>query len=133
MSSQFYPTRSFIRFAAKSQITADLSGHAVPAYVDRHGTVDVSLEFQPAEQGDGAYCDVFQASGDCLDELLLKRITQAMFDLDQHPDLYQAYPTAAAAAAVEAQVAEAIVEAYKQASLEQRQSVVAKFNALLDR
>lgn len=132
MSNQFYPTRSFIRFAAKSQLTADLAGHAVPVYVDRAGAIDSSLEFQPADGGSGAYCDVFEASGDCLDEILLQRITQATFDPDQHPELYRPYPTAAAAATVETELAQSIVETYKQASLEQRQALVEQFNALLD-
>ncbi|WP_017299041.1 hypothetical protein [Nodosilinea nodulosa] len=133
MSNQFYPTRSFIRFTAKSQLTADLAGHAVPVYIDRGGAIDSTLEFQPADSGTGAYCDVFEASGDCLDEMLLQRIVQAMFNPSQHPELYRPYPTAAAAAAVEAELAQTIVDVYKQACLEQRQSLVEQFNALLDR
>lgn len=132
MSHPVYPTRSFIRFTAKSQLTADLAGHAVPAFVNRSGAIDQAIEFQPAEDGVGAYCDVFQASGDCLDEALLLRVAQDMFDPDQHPEVYRPYPTAAAAAAVEADLAQAMVDAYKQASLEQRQSVVEQFNALLN-
>ncbi len=73
---------------------------------------------------------MFQASGDCLDEALLQRVAQAMFDPDRHPEVYRPCP---AAAAVEADLAQAMVDAYKQASLEQRQSVVEQFNALLDR
>lgn len=132
MSNPVYPTRSFIRFTAKSQLTADLAGRAVPAFVNRNGAIDQAVEFQPAEDGVGAYCDVFEASGDCLDEALLQRIAQNLFDPDRHPEVYRPYTTAAAAAAVEADLAQAIVDAYKQASLEQRQSVVAQFNALLD-
>ncbi|PSN16367.1 hypothetical protein C7293_02865 [filamentous cyanobacterium CCT1] len=133
MSHQVYPTRSFIRFMAKSQLTADLAGHAVPAYVSRSGAIDETLDFQPAEDGSGAYCDVFRASGDCLDEALLQRITAAMLDPEQSPKLFRPYASEAEAAKVEAAAAEAIVAAYKQACLEQRQQLVDQFNQLLDR
>ncbi|HSM82619.1 MAG TPA: hypothetical protein VLS96_13085 [Nodosilinea sp.] len=133
MSSPVYPTRAFIRFTAKSQLTADLAGHAVPVYVDRGSGNDDASEFQPATDGVGAYCDVFQATGDCLDEALFQRITADLFDPDQHPELYRPCTSATEAAAVETQVANAIVAAYKQASLGQRQALVEQFNALLER
>ncbi|PSR19178.1 hypothetical protein C8255_03725 [filamentous cyanobacterium CCP3] len=133
MSHQVYPTRSFIRFMAKSQLTADLAGHAVPAYVSRSGSTAQTMDFQPAEDGSGAYCDIFQASGDCLDEALLQRITTATLDPEQSPKLFCPYPSETEAAKVEAAAAEAIVTAYKQACLEQRQRLVDQFNHLLDR
>lgn len=133
MNSQFYPTRSFIRFTAKSQLTADLAGQPVPACINRNGAADQFLQFQPAANDPGAYCDVFQASGDCLDDALLQRIIQTTFDPAQTPELYSPYPTAAAAATVEAETAQTIIDAYKQASLEHRHSLVEQFNHLLDR
>ncbi|MGB3199997.1 MAG: hypothetical protein WBA99_03790 [Nodosilinea sp.] len=133
MSHQVYPTRSFIRFIAKSQLTADLAGQAVPAYVSRGGAVDQTLDFQPTEDGSGAYCNVFQASGDCLDEALLQHITAAMLAPEQSPELFCPYASEAEAAKVEAAAAEAIVAAYKQSCLKQRQRLVNQFNTLLDR
>jgi hypothetical protein len=133
MNSSFYPTRSFIRFTAKNQLTADLAGRAVPVYVDRDGVMDTALEFRPAGNGVGAYCDVFQATGDCLDEILFQRVTQIMFDPNRHPELYRAYATADEAIAIEAKIAQAIIDAYKQTCLEQRQALVNQFNTLLKR
>jgi hypothetical protein len=133
MSSQIYPVRSFIRFTAKSQLTADLAGDAVPIYVNRGGAVDQALAFQPADDGGGAYCEVFQAAGDCLDDDLLQHITATMFDPDRHPEIYRSYDSRTVAAQVETEAAAAIVLAYKQACLEQRQQLVAQFNHLFDR
>lgn len=135
MDSNIYPTRSFIRFSAKSQLAADLSGRLMPVYIERNGIEQSDMVQPAASNGNdaGAYCEVFQAESESLDEALFRRIVQEAFAPDRHPELYRTYPSEAAAAAVEAQMANNIVQAYKQVCLQQRQAVVESFNALLAR
>jgi formylmethanofuran:tetrahydromethanopterin formyltransferase len=133
MTGDHYPSRSFIRFAAKSQLTADLAGHSVPVYVDRNGLDEFNtVEPCPDSAGEvGAYCEVFEAKADSINDSLFQRVTQELLNPDQHPEIYRSYPSRAAAAAVEAKATSFLVERYKQVCLAQRQTLVQQFNALL--
>ena len=179
-----YPSRSFIRFAARNQLIADLTGRGFPMVVKRFGgesyvqkitpsdqpeteqpnsnsaeinpaDFGISLDFggpseksgasnfeqpspeetQAAESNGeaaplGENCDPAQKTG-TIDDALLSEITKTLFNLNRSPELYQSCGTKGAAAAVEARIAEEIVETYKQIKLKQECPIVQSLNALL--
>ncbi|MCG8361893.1 MAG: hypothetical protein MJA27_01010 [Pseudanabaenales cyanobacterium] len=179
-----YPSRAFIRFAARNQLIADLTGRGFPLIVKRFGGESYVQKVTPSDQPEteqpgsnsfdinpsdlgmspdffnpneksgeanfeqprsqesqssgqhdeaaslGPNCDPAQQAA-TIDEALFREITQTVFNLNHSPELYQASGTKRAAAAVEARIAEEIVETYKQIKLKQECPIVQSLNALL--
>ncbi len=78
----------------------------------------------------GPDCDPAQQT-EAIDEALFGEITKTLFNLNRNPELYQSCGTKRAAAAVEARIAEDIVDTYKQIKLKQECPIVQSLNALL--
>lgn len=124
-----YPTRSLIRFKAKSQLMAELTGESFTTRIHRNGASTLET-VEPTTAESAAYCDQLKAD-EPLDEELFKAVTDQVFQPDVHPELYWTYPSQASVDAVERRLVAEIVAAYQSDRLEQRQQLVNRLNALL--
>lgn len=124
-----YPTRSLIRFKAKSQLMAELTGESFTTRIHRNGTSTLET-VEPSTMESAAYCEQLKAD-EPLDEELFNVITNQIFQPDVHPELYWTYPLQTAVDAVERRLVAEIVAAYQAACLEQRHQLVNRLNALL--
>lgn len=128
-----YPTRSLIKFIAKSQLAADLAGREVLTFIHRQGETQPSQAVQPQTRHDlhsTAYAETAQTS-EQLDEELFQAIVTSRFHPSQNPDLYDPCASRNRAAAIEARVAAEIVQHYKQFKQRQRGALVDRLNRLL--
>ncbi|MEM9216884.1 MAG: hypothetical protein AAGD25_21355 [Cyanobacteria bacterium P01_F01_bin.150] len=155
MANPIYPTRSFIRFQAKRQLTADMSGQQVMTFVSQDSSgsqMDVTLpnppeELQPLEiqptlesyqdnPQKAHYAAVnHQETKDSfpngLDESLFKEIADLTFHPDQHPEIYQPCQSIDAANAIEQAIAIEIVDTYKRIKVNATKPSIQSLNALL--
>jgi hypothetical protein len=147
MENHIYPTRSFIKFSARSQLISNLTGQVFTTYIQRQGlsaTTDLISPESPdswsetsdAEQtgaGNDASSDAMNPShiDEELDESLFRDITSTTFHPDQHPELYQPCESLERAAEIESQIAAEIVETYQRIRVQQNHPVVQTLNALL--
>ena len=138
MVNPLYPTRSFIRFQSKSQLTADMSGQQVMTFVRRESVdsrMDLALPSEShkdlnAALNHGQESDIHPASVG-LDESLLKDISSLAFHPDQHPEIYQPCASREQAAAIEQAIAAEIVATYKQIKANETNPNIQALNALL--
>ncbi len=152
MENHIYPTRSFIKFSARSQLMSNLTGQVFKTYIQRHGqsvTTDlispelpVSFSELSDDRTDSDLDDIYSGShhgtdweanqmDEELDEALFRDITSIVFHPDQHPELYQPCASVESAAEIETQIAAEIVETYQRIQLNQQQPIVQTLNALL--
>ncbi len=124
-----YPTRSLIRFKAKSQLMAELTGESLTTRIHRNGMSTLET-VEPSTAESAAYCEQLKAD-EPLNEELFKTIADQVFQPDLHPELYWTYPSQASVDAVETRLVAEIVAAYQTACLEQRRQVVNRLNVLL--
>ncbi|MGF1496991.1 MAG: hypothetical protein ACFB8W_09240 [Elainellaceae cyanobacterium] len=132
MTTNIYPTRSFIRFKAKSQLIADLSGHSVVTFVDRaDNTTSLSAAAPQDAPSKGEVTDPVCVNFEALDEPLLRDIASTLFHPNRHPELYQPCQTRSLAMSIEAAIATEIVQTYKQIKRNEYNATVQGLNSLL--
>ena len=138
MVNPIYPTRSFIRFQAKSQLTADISGQQVMTFVSRENVdssrMDLTLPDEPPKDTKAwthhrKNSPTPPAIG--LDEVLLKEISSLAFHPDQHPEIYQPCTSREQATTIEAAIAAEIVDTYKHIKANEVRPSIQALNALL--
>jgi len=153
-SHPIYPARSFIRFQAKNQIIADLTGEEITSFVHRPGAVqeqgtttpnpdwrnsgriDIWSE-NPADssraQDQRSQMDQGSTAAPSLsfDEALFGELTKTAFHPDRHPELYQPCDSQVEARAIESQVVAELVKTYEQIVRNQADEQVQRLNALL--
>ncbi|MGB3494279.1 MAG: hypothetical protein WBA57_16230 [Elainellaceae cyanobacterium] len=149
-SHSIYPTRSFIRFQAKNQIIADLTGEKVTRFIERPGIVqeqgtiepnldwiDSLIENPPPASGDAQECDPqahpsgMPAAFFSFDEALFSELAKTTFHPDRHPELYQPCTSQQKASEIEQQVTTELVESYERITRNQTDARVKRLNALL--
>lgn len=133
MASNTYPTRAFIKFAARNQLIADLTGQEIITFVNRNGSSDSSNIISPSESsGIGSHtCTEACETCEQLDEELFHDIATTLFNPKRNPDLYQASVSRHMATVIETRIADEIVETYKAIKTSQRDLLVLRLNALL--
>ncbi len=148
-----YPSRTFIRFTVNNQLLADVTDQTITASVQRLGGQTYVQKAVPGEElpslsrqsmdwgtslkvGQSIQTPAsdhqeswIQAEPPVLDEELLAEVTQTAFH--DHPHLYQDCGSAAAAAAVEAEIATEIIAAYRTIKQKQACPIVQSLNQLL--
>lgn len=140
MVDPIYPTRSFIRFQAKSQLTADLSGQQIMTFI-RRNAVDTAMDvtrpnppqalapnasdisttslepkqanYQETHHQQANHQDTNVPSSVRLDETLLQEVASLAFHPDQHPEIYQPCKSHQQAIVIEQAIATEIIETYK--------------------
>jgi hypothetical protein len=116
-----YASKSFIRFAARNQLQADLTGCPVTVVIQRSGRDRLSQEFIPdtaIEEGDQPKGIELQSNSQpeqVIDERLFKEITQTTFSC--HPELYESCGTQSAAKELEDRITIELLAKYKQVKL----------------
>jgi len=105
-----YASKSFIRFAARNQLQADLTGCTVTVVIQRSGRDRLSQEFIP----DTAIEESDQPE-QVIDERLFKEVTQTTFSC--HPELYESCETQSAAKELEDRITIELLAKYKQVKL----------------
>lgn len=141
MVNPIYPTRSFIRFQSKTQLTADIGGQQVMTFVcqdqgdnpmerARPNLVSPSEISSPLDVHNKTH-STDPAVSSQLDEILLKDITRLVFHPDQHPEIYRPCRSREQAVAIEQAIAVEIVEPYKQIKFNETKPSIKALNALL--
>ena len=138
MVNPIYPTRSFIRFQAKSQLTADMSGQQVMTFVSREDVDSrMDLALPDASQKAPTNSELKCGQGNDspaeigVDEVLLKEISSLAFHPDQHPEIYQPCTSREQAAAIEKSIVAEIVDTYKRIKSNEARPSIQALNALL--
>lgn len=139
MVNPIYPTRSFIRFQAKSQLTADMIGQQVMTFINREANehhIDAAMPSQshgPSVPDADVHKQLNAANilDEGLDERLLKEIATLTFHPDQHPEIYQPCDSREHATAIEQAIAAEIVATYKRIKENESRANVKALNALL--
>ncbi|MGJ3253007.1 MAG: hypothetical protein ACFE0J_18030 [Elainellaceae cyanobacterium] len=139
--SHIYPTRSFIKFAARSQLIANLTGQVFTTFVQRHGHETSKDLISPEAPDDIELADTESLSDEShesthpmeqtLDNELFRDITHSVFHPEQHPELYEPCDSVEMAADIENQIAAEIVETYQTIKFNQKRPMVQSLNALL--
>ncbi|MEB3355198.1 MAG: hypothetical protein VKK04_00525 [Synechococcales bacterium] len=136
MATNIFPTRSFIRFKAKSQLIADLSGHSVVAFINRPG--DRSAEdgtafspIAPQNTDDEVSTDPVCVNFEALDESLLRDIASTLFHPSRHPELYESCESRSTAMEIESAIAAEIVNTYKHIKRKEYDPAIQELNSLL--
>ncbi|MGJ3244954.1 MAG: hypothetical protein ACFE0I_02635 [Elainellaceae cyanobacterium] len=140
--SHIYPTRSFIKFAARSQLIANLTGQVFTTFVQRHGhetSKDLISPEAPLADAELADAELLSdesresthAMEQALDNELFRDITNSAFHPEQHPELYEPCASVEMAADIENQIAAEIVETYQTIKCNQKRPMVQSLNALL--
>ncbi len=112
---------------------ADLHGQAITVLVRKNGQSTGSQLREPAIARAleiTAFCETYQTE-EVLDEEIFGAIATATLCPEEHPELYTSYTSQRAVAQVEQEIAQEIVNSYKQLKLRQRQAFVQKLNQLL--
>lgn len=133
MTSDIYPMRSFIKFRAKSQLVADLTGQALISYVNRSGESGSQGLVSPDQHPEVEFNAPQESAqpDEPLDDGLLREIIKNVFHPDRHPELYQPCRSEVEASVVEEQITAEIISAYKQIKLSQQSEIVQHLNSLL--
>jgi hypothetical protein len=140
--SHIYPTRSFIKFAARSQLIANLTGQVFTTFVQRYGHETSKDLISPEPPlADAELADAEPLSDEpresthpmeqALDNELFRDITNSVFHPEQHPELYEPCDSVEMAADIENEIAAEIVETYQTIKFNQKSPMVQSLNALL--
>lgn len=144
--SHIYPTRSFIKFAARSQLIANLTGQVFTTFIQRHGhetsndlispeaapsDIPSDIELADTESSIDEPHESTHPMDQSLDNDLFRDITNSVFHPEQHPELYEPCDSVEMAADIENQIAAEIVETYQTIKFNQKSPMVQSLNALL--
>lgn len=142
----YYPTRSFIRFQAKSQLIAALMEGQISTVVNPIGpsslvsTCDCDLGDQANGDSDSKHENsehydenrVGSPSNKfLLDETLFAEIAATTFHQEQHPELYQSHSSRQDVTHIEEAIATEIVSTYKRILTNRADQRIQNLNALL--
>lgn len=124
MNEELYPSRAFTQFIARNQLLADLTGQPVIWFVQRRDGSLRRHETKPCVHD-------HQSPDQTLDEALFAEVVKLVFNIHQHPELYQPCRDRFAVERVELGVAEDIVCTYKALKQRQCDDLVQRLNSLL--
>ena len=140
----YYPTRSFIRFQAKSQLIAALMEGQISTVVNPIGPSSIAstcdLDGQANDgsspnQGNSEHHDKKRVGSVSnkflLDETLFAEIAATTFHQEQHPELYQPHPSRHDVTHIEQAIATEIVFTYKRIFNNRADQRIQNLNALL--